>query len=181
MPIHPRLIVTGRETDGTSVFVTDRPADPIEVAAMPGSEIYLLWGTEDGSATVGTGPRQPKQLPYFPGTGGTRILFHRFAPDSSAAAAEVGDRAAQAAEVAAKLPGLLDVFEPDHPGMHATDSVDYGICLEGEMYLELDDGKEVRLTPGTCVVQQGTRHAWHNRSDQPALMCYVLIGADRDS
>jgi quercetin dioxygenase-like cupin family protein len=73
------------------------------------------------------------------------------------------------------------VFEPDNPGMHTTDSVDYGICLEGEMHLELDNGQEIRLTPGACVVQQGTRHAWHNRSDKPALMCYVLIGADRDS
>jgi mannose-6-phosphate isomerase-like protein (cupin superfamily) len=180
MPIQPRLIVTGRESDGTSVFVTDKPADPIEVDALPGSEIYLLWGTEDGAPTVGTKPRQPKHLPYFPGTGGTRILFHRFAPDSSASEV-AGDPAAQAAEVAEKLPGLLDVFEPDHPGMHTTDSVDYGICLEGEMYLELDNGEEVRLTPGACVVQQGTRHAWHNRGDKPALMCYVLIGADRDS
>jgi quercetin dioxygenase-like cupin family protein len=180
MPVQPRLIVTGRESDGTSVFVTDKPVDPIVVDAIPGSEIYLLWGTEDGTATVGTEPRQPKVLPYFPGTGGTRILFHRWAPESSVPEV-VGDPAAQAAEVAEKLPGLLDVFEPDQGGMHTTDSVDYGICLEGELHLELDNGKEVRLTPGACVVQQGTRHAWHNRSDKPALMCYVLIGADRDS
>ncbi|HEX3955637.1 MAG TPA: cupin domain-containing protein [Trebonia sp.] len=180
MPIRPRLIVTGRDADGTSVFVADKPADPIEVDALPGSEVYLLWGTEDGTPAVGTGPRQPKHLPYFPGTGGTRILFHRFAPDFSAPEPP-GDPAAQAAEVAEKLPGLLDVFEPDNPGMHTTDSVDYGICLEGEMHLERDNGQEIRLTPGACVVQQGTRHAWHNRGDKPALMCYVLIGADRDS
>jgi hypothetical protein len=28
-------------------------------------------------------------------------------------------------------------------------------------------------------VQLGTRHAWENRSDRPALMCYVQIGAVR--
>ena len=49
------------------------------------------------------------------------------------------------------------------------------------MYLELDDGKAVHLTPGTCVVQRGTRHAWHNRGDRPALMMFVLIGANRNS
>ena len=50
-------IAAGRAlTDGTSVFVTDKPADPIEVDALPGSEIYLLWGTEDGAPTVGAGP-----------------------------------------------------------------------------------------------------------------------------
>lgn len=180
MTIAPRLIVTGREADGTSVFVTDEPGQPITVGAIPGSEFYLLWGTEDGTATVGTKQRQPKQFPFFPGPGGTRILFMRWAPESSAPE-QVSDPQALAAEASGKLPGLMEVFEPDHPGMHTTDSVDYGICLEGELYLELDGGKEVRLTPGACVVQQGTRHAWHNRSDKPALMCYVLIGASRDS
>jgi hypothetical protein len=180
MAIQPRLIVTGREPDGKSVFVTDRPGEPITVGAIPGSEFYMLWGTEDGNATVGTKPRQPKIFPFFPGTGGTRILFLRWAPES-AAPEQLGDPDELAAEAAARLPGLMDVFEPDNPGMHTTDSVDYGICLEGELHLELDDGQEVKLTPGACVVQQGTRHAWHNRSDKPALMCYVLIGADRDS
>jgi quercetin dioxygenase-like cupin family protein len=180
MAIQPRVIVTGREADGTSVFVTDEPAQPITVGAMPGSQFYLIWGTEDGTATVGTKPGQPRHFPFFPGPGGTRILFLRWAPDSSAPE-QVGDPQALAAEAASKLPGLVEVFEPGHPGMHTTDSVDYGICLEGELYLELDGGQEVRLTPGACVVQLGTRHAWHNRGDQPALMCYVLIGANRDS
>ncbi|WP_219460807.1 cupin domain-containing protein [Nonomuraea rhizosphaerae] len=180
MPIQPRLIVTGREPDGTSVFVTDQPAEPISVAAIPGSDFFLMWGTEDGHATVGTKPQQPVTFPFFPGTGGTRILFLRWAP-ASAAPEQLGDPGELAAEAAGKLPGLMDVFEPDAPGMHTTDTVDYGICLEGELYLELDDGKEVKLTPGACVVQRGTRHAWHNRGDRPALMCYVLVGAERDS
>jgi quercetin dioxygenase-like cupin family protein len=74
----------------------------------------------------------------------------------------------------------MGAFEPDQPGMHTADSVDYGLCVEGEMWLELDDGHEVQLTPGTCVVRRGTRHVWHNRSDKPAFMMYVLIGADPD-
>jgi hypothetical protein len=180
MSIEPRLIVTGRDADGRSVFVADEPGDPISVGAVPGSEFHMLWGTEDGGATVGAEPAEPKLWPFFPGAGGTRVLFLRWAPES-AAPTEVGDPDALAAEAAEKLPGLMDVFEPDAPGMHTTDSIDYGICLEGELYLELDDGEEVRLTPGACVVQRGTRHAWHNRSDRPALMCYVLIGAERSS
>jgi mannose-6-phosphate isomerase-like protein (cupin superfamily) len=89
------------------------------------------------------------------------------------------DPAAIAAEIDEKLPGLLDPFEDDGDGMHTTDTVDYGICLEGELCLRLDDDEEFTLTPGTCVVQLGTRHAWKNRSDRPALMCYVQIGAAR--
>lgn len=65
--------------------------------------------------------------------------------------------------------------------MHTSDTVDYGLLLEGEMWMEVDDGKEIRLEPGTCVVQRGTRHAWSNRSDAPALMMFVLVGGRRGS
>jgi mannose-6-phosphate isomerase-like protein (cupin superfamily) len=181
LAIEPRLVVTGLADDGTGEQVlSDRPATPVSVRAFPGQELYLLWGTEDGGATVGTKSPQPKVLPFFPGTGGTRLLFVRFPPESSIQQ-PAGDAAELAAEVSEKLPGLVDVFDPDQPGMHATDTLDYGICLEGELWLELDQGKEVRLTPGTCVVQNGTRHAWRNHGDVPALMCFVGIGAKRDS
>ena len=59
-------------------------------------------------------------------------------------------------------------MEPDAPGMHATQTVDYDIVIEGDLCLELDDGVEVRLPTGSCVVQHGTRHAWHNRSSTGA-------------
>jgi hypothetical protein len=72
----------------------------------------------------------------------------------------------------------MDPFEGDD-GMHTTDTVDYGIRLEGELVLTLDNEEEVTRTPGACVVQLGTRDAWENRSDRPALMCYVQIGAAR--
>jgi hypothetical protein len=45
--------------------------------------------------------------------------------------------------------------------------------------LELDDGATVDLHPGDCVVQNGTRHAWRNRSNLPCLMAFIMIGADR--
>src|SRR5262249_6966508 len=109
--------------------------------------------------------------------GGTRFVFIRFGPGSGGA--EDDDPDVLLSEAAEKLPGLVDVIEPESDGMHTTDTIDYGICLEGELCLELDDGAEVTLTPGSTIVQRGTRHAWHNRSDKPALMCYVIIGADR--
>ena len=39
--------------------------------------------------------------------------------------------------------------------MHTTQTVDYGIVLEGEVWLEVDDGKEVHLKPHDVVVQNG--------------------------
>jgi len=149
--------------------------------AYPGSEFFLLWGTGNGGAVVGgSAPREPQILPFFAGPGGTRLLLARYAPEGSTSPL-AGDADELAGEVDEKLPGLRDVFDPDDTsGMHATDTLDYGICLEGELVLELDEG-EVLLTPGSCVVQQGTRHTWHNRGTAPALMCFVGIGATRES
>jgi hypothetical protein len=178
MPIEPRLIVTGHSRNGAAVFVEDRHPEPVRVQALPGADFYLLWGTADGEAKVGERDAAPVLRPYFPGLGGSRALFLRWAAHSSEPQA-VPDPASVAAEVAEKLPGLTDPFEDNGDGMHTTDTVDYAICLEGELCLELDDGAEVTLTPGTCVVQLGTRHAWKNKADQPALMCYVQIGAVR--
>ena len=38
---------------------------------------------------------------------------------------------------------------------HKTDSIDYAICLSGEMWMEMEDG-EVHLKPGDVVIQRGT-------------------------
>ena len=63
--------------------------------------------------------------------------------------------------------------KPDspHPMMHRSEAIDYGIVIEGEMTLVLDDS-EVLLTPGSVVVQRGTNHAWANRSGKLCRMLY---------
>lgn len=63
-----------------------------------------------------------------------------------------------------------------HPLMHTTKSIDFGIVLSGEIYLVLDD-EEILLKPMDTVIQQGTRHAWSNRSNDCCLMAYVLLDA----
>ena len=178
MTIEPRLIVTGHDAGGNAVFVEDRRPESVSVQALPGADFFLLWGTPDGGAKVGERDAAPVLRPYFPGVGGSRALFLRWAPHS-AEPQPAADPDQVRSEVTDKLPGLLDPFEEGGDGMHTTDTVDYAICLEGELCLELDNGAEVTLTPGTCVVQLGTRHAWKNRSDRPALMCYVQLGAVR--
>ena len=61
--------------------------------------------------------------------------------------------------------------------MHRTNSLDYGIVLEGEPELELDDGTMTALRSGDVVVQRGTIHAWHNRSSKPARIAFILLDA----
>jgi uncharacterized cupin superfamily protein len=63
--------------------------------------------------------------------------------------------------------------------MHRTESVDYGVVIEGEMTLVLDDS-EVVLRPGSVVVQRGTNHAWANRSGRVCRMLFVLVDGRYD-
>jgi hypothetical protein len=63
------------------------------------------------------------------------------------------------------------------PMMHITSTVDYIIVLEGEIYAVMDKG-ETLLKQGDVLVQRGTNHSWHNRSDQPCIIAAVLVSAD---
>lgn len=62
--------------------------------------------------------------------------------------------------------------------MHRTQTLDYGIVMQGSIVLELDDGAEVTLHAGDVLVQRGTIHNWVNRSDAPCTIAFVLIDAE---
>jgi quercetin dioxygenase-like cupin family protein len=74
--------------------------------------------------------------------------------------------------------GVLDIAPGNarHPP-HRTDTVDYVICLFGEIDLELDDTR-VTLRSGDILVQCGTNHAWVNRGREPARLVFVLLDAE---
>jgi hypothetical protein len=90
------------------------------------------------------------------------------------------DMPAALAEVEAALPGVAGYMEPDAPGMHTTDTIDFEVVLDGEVWLELDDGVEVQLKPGDTVVQNGTRHAWRNHGGTSARLAVFNVGAHHD-
>jgi uncharacterized cupin superfamily protein len=81
-------------------------------------------------------------------------------------------------ELERALPGRSRYMEASQDGMHRTPTLDLICVLSGDIWLELDDG-EIHLRPGDCVVQNGTRHAWRNRSGAPCSMAIVLIGASQ--
>lgn len=175
----PRRVVTGIK-DGKSVFLSD--------GASPGTHLYqgwpgfmtaLIWATEP----VPTLPPGPLAEPACAGVritpppGETRFMIVRLPPDTVFADPRFDpEQAAQ--EQQYHLPGLFECFEAEDPGMHRTNSVDYDIVLDGEIWLELDDGQEVHLKQGDVAIQQGTRHAWRNRSQNVTTMAFVLIGAE---
>jgi mannose-6-phosphate isomerase-like protein (cupin superfamily) len=177
MTVHNvRRVVTGVTADGKSVFVEDGPPPrAVTFAENPGNEFFMLWGTDD-TPSVPTGGEDPTPTmeSFMPGRLGSRFLINRWPPHT-----EVRDRKARIDEMHKRMPGIAESTEAEDFDMHTTDSIDYGVVLSGEMWLELDDGEEVHLTTGDCIIQNGTRHAWRNRSSEPCVMAFVMVGANR--
>ena len=170
-------VVTGQDQAGKSVIVRHAPMQPVRVALLPGYEFHRIWGSDSIPELPSDGipPQQPR---YFPGKGGFRFGFFTIPPRTMTRVDPIKPEAALE-EIQQKLPGMIDVLEPDHPGMHTTDTVDFDVVVSGEVYLELDDGVEVLLKAGDCVIQNGTRHAWHNRSSEKCVISVAIVGADR--
>jgi mannose-6-phosphate isomerase-like protein (cupin superfamily) len=172
-----RCVITGKKENGRSAVMRTEAVQPVTMALLPGYEFYRVWGSDGvpGLPSDGTPPPNPR---YFPPKHGFRFGFLTIPPDAVTNLDQI-DVPAALTEIEQKLPGMIEVLEPDHPGMHTTDTVDFDVVVAGEVYLELDDGAEVLLKAGDCVVQNGTRHAWRNRSTQPCVIAVALVGAER--
>jgi hypothetical protein len=173
-----RRVVTGHDADGKAVFASDTEVDGFRPTLMPTSEFHLLWGGDTTPRFPDDGSR-PDHHTFFPPIGGFRFAFFSVPPEGSGAPPEEPEAAL--AEVEEHLPGMLGYVEPDAPGMHTTDTIDFEVVLEGEVWLELDDGVEVHLKPGDTVVQNGTRHAWRNHGTETCRMAVFIAGAEHDT
>jgi hypothetical protein len=174
-----RRVVTGK-VGGKAKIISDGDTRPSRAFKnIPGQSAALLWSTAAVPSAPGDGSdivsEKSSYVPVEPGE--TRLMIVTFAPDSVMMSI---DPVAGFQEFAEHIPDLAATMEPESPGMHTTQTVDYGIVLEGEVWLELDDGKQVRLKPHDVVVQNGTRHAWRNKSDKPVKIAFVLIGAKKN-
>jgi mannose-6-phosphate isomerase-like protein (cupin superfamily) len=148
----PRRIVTGHDAAGTSVVLSDGPVPVSRQIPEDGVAFHEIWNTSGAptriTAVESTEPTE-RELAVPPPPRGTRIRINEFAP------------------------GFLDEAGLQSP-VHRTESVDYGIVLEGEITLVLDDS-EVTLGAGDVVVQRGTDHAWANRGTTTAKVVFVLV------
>ncbi len=172
-----RRVVTGRAADGRSVFVADEEVETTTVKLVPGTEFHRVWGS-DVPPTLPTDGAPPHAPRFFPPAEGYRFLVWTLGPAGATVDADI-DVAAALTELETRLPGLAEHSEPDNPGMHTTDTVDFDYVVAGEVVLELDDGARVHLHAGDCVVQNGTRHRWTNPSAQPCTIVTALVGARR--
>lgn len=147
----PRRVVTGHDAAGTSVVLSDGPVPVSRQIPEDGVAFHEVWSTGGAPAPITAVEDEPTEgaLAVPPPPRGTRIRINEFAP------------------------GFLDEGGLQSP-VHRTESVDYGIVLEGEITLVLDDS-EVTLRAGDVVVQRGTDHAWANRGTTTAKVVFVLV------
>ncbi|WP_374633465.1 cupin domain-containing protein [Ferrovibrio sp.] len=175
-----RRVVTGHDAAGKAIFIQDG-ITPVVFGSpqRPGYAVSEVWVTDSMPAAINQ-PGEPTQRKRAiePPPHGTVFRVADFPPESTWI--HKFDRAMALAAFAAlgSKHAHTEMDTPPHPMMHRTETVDYALVLEGEIYLVLDD-TETKLQTGDVVVQRGTNHAWSNRSDRNCRMAFILIDGER--
>lgn len=166
-----RRVVTGHE-GGKAVVIADGIAPNVRIREAAGGLVStLLWVTRETPADIsGAADRADCEVGVAPPPGGSILRVVDF-PTLEERKGPL-DHAAILKEM-----GLVSGGAPPRsPFMHRTKSIDYAIVLSGEIDMLLDD-TEVHLSAGDVLVQQGTNHAWENRSGATCRIAFVLIDA----
>jgi hypothetical protein len=148
-----RRIVTGHDTNGTSVVVSDGPPPQHHSMHGPsiGADFIEIWN-------------DPLAVPVL----------------TSTPTRDPNERQFTIMPAAGHLLRILDVYPLQAGGkrtvMHRTQTLDYVVVIEGELVLLLD-ASEVTLSQGDVVVQRGTDHAWENRSAKIARAAFFHLQA----
>jgi mannose-6-phosphate isomerase-like protein (cupin superfamily) len=171
-----RRVVTGHDSAGRAIFVSDSHVEPDIVPGI-GLQSVKLWGADTPQSFPDTG-QLPAHKDYFPPRSGYRFGIFTI-PPSRPIPLSREERGAAYQRMEELLPGLASHMEPANPGMHTSDSIDFGYVLSGGIWLELDDGTERELRAGDTYIQNGTRHAWRNRGSLPCSILVVLVGTER--
>ena len=172
-----RRIVTADGAGGRSRIAEDAPAGAIRtVAERPGYRSVNVWRTEATPAKISSPDTAPAHQGILPPKNGSILRVIDFPP-------EPADPAERKRRIQATFGGIFSDATHDkragaHPGMHRTETLDYAILLEGEIWALMDEG-ETLMRAGDVLIQRGTNHAWANRSSRTARIAFVLIDGTR--
>lgn len=163
-----RRIVTGHTADGKSTIISDGPT--LCVSQPTGSPLIaqVPWITGE-SAAAGPDPAPSGHVLGFESPGGTVFRIVDFPPDEQMDEDQLKDFLDEN--------HVRDTGKPRHFWFHKTESLDYAICLEGEIYAMLDES-EALMRAGDVLIQRATNHSWSNRSKSNCRMAFVLIALD---
>lgn len=172
-----RRIVTGHNSEGKAVIVSDEvPARTYMVGGPNGAKFHEIWNTKQTPVLLDAVSQDTEEttLVLGPPKQGTRIRVIYFPPEGDEIRNLTQEQALEhfktmSGEQASKAGG-----NAPHPLMHKTETIDYGIVLEGELTLIVDEG-ETTAKAGDIIVQRGTNHAWSNRSGKTCRVVFILI------
>lgn len=170
-----RRIVTGHDQNGKAIVIADAEATNIvRPEHRPGVAIHNLWQIDSSPAEVfGATETTDQTIGLLPPANGSVFRIIDFPPEKGWIDAVDPEAARSAwASIGAENVGVKG--KPPHPLMHRTETIDFTLCLEGEIIMVLDDS-EILVKKGDAVIQRGTNHAWSNRSNDVCKMLFVLV------
>jgi mannose-6-phosphate isomerase-like protein (cupin superfamily) len=175
MPKQIRRVVTGHDAAGKSVFIIDAPTPHVFQRTKGSAIVHELWETnrtpaDNRGATdaIARGHRLP------PPKHGSVFRVIEYPPDFERLAA-LGREQTMPDDTGRTE--ATDRNNPRHAGFHKTATIDYAIVLSGEIYAMMDEG-EVLLKAGDVLIQRGSNHSWSNRTNEAAIVAFVLIDAE---
>jgi len=178
-----RRIVTGHDEAGRAIIQEDGPVPRVQrIGGAVGPLFHEVWNTRATPAPIDAASGEPPEdgITLAPPRNGTRIRVLDIPPDDESLSSVTPEQArAHFAEIGAGDAASHTGSGSRHAHMHRTETIDYGIVIEGELVLIVDEG-ETTVRAGDIVIQRGTNHGWANRSDRNCRIVFVLIDGEYD-
>lgn len=172
-----RRVVTGHDAQGRAIIQEDGAVPRVQrVGGAIGPLFHEVWNTQATPAPIDAASGEPHEdgIVLAPPKNGTRIRVLDIPPEGDGIRNMTPEEArAHFAEVGAGSASAHGEGSR-HALMHRTETIDYGIVLEGELVLIMDEG-ETTVRAGDIVIQRGTNHGWANRSDKICRIAFILI------
>jgi hypothetical protein len=182
MPV--RRIVTGHDKQGRAIIQDDGTVGRTQrVGGDIGPMFHEVWNTQATPAPIDAASGEPGEsgIVLAPPKNGTRIRVLDIPPEGDGIRNMTAEEAAaHFAEVGAGHASNAGKAGARHALMHRTETIDYGIVIEGELVLIMDEGETV-VRQGDIVIQRGTNHGWANRSNANCRIVFVLIDGAFDA
>ena len=173
-----RRVVTGHNAQGQAIIQEDGSVPRTQkIGGETGPLFHEVWNTRATPAPIDAASGEPPEegIILAPPANGTRIRVLDIPPDDDSFSEMTPEQAkAHFAEIGAADASSFEGDGSRHAHMHRTETIDYGIVLEGELVLIMDEG-ETTVRAGDIVVQRGTNHGWANRSSENCRIAFILI------
>lgn len=178
-----RRVVTGHDASGKAIIQEDGHVPRVQrIGGDIGPWFFEVWNTRQTPAAIDASSGEPHEIGIIlaPPKHGTRIRVLEIPPEGDHLEnLTPEERKAHFAEIGAADAVAEGGASQRHAFMHRTQTIDYGIVLEGELVLIMDEG-ETTVCSGDIVIQRGTNHGWSNRSAKPCRIAFILIDGQLD-